>query len=46
MQPTGNSFSGITGTWVLVTEGLFPVVAFGKFDTSIQTGSVSAVALW
>ena len=33
MQPTDNSFSGIMGTWVLVTEGLFPVVASGKFDT-------------
>jgi hypothetical protein len=28
MQPTGNSSYGITGIWELVTEGLFPVVAF------------------
>jgi hypothetical protein len=31
MQPTGNSSYGITGIWELVTEGLFPVVASGKF---------------
>ena len=46
MQSTGNSFYGITGTWELVTEGLFPVVASGKFETNIQTGSVSTVSLW
>ena len=36
MQSTGNSFDGITGTWELVTEGLFPVVASGKFETNIH----------
>ena len=45
MQPTGNSSYEITGIWELVTEGLFPVVASGKFETTIWTGSVSTVAL-
>jgi len=46
MQPTGNSSNGISGIWELVTEGLFPVVACGKLETNIRTGSVSTVALW
>ena len=45
MQPTGCSSYEITGIWELETEGLFPVVASGKFETTIRTGSVSAVAL-
>ena len=36
MQPTGNSSYGITGILELVTEGLFPVVASGKFETNIE----------
>jgi hypothetical protein len=31
MQPTGNPSYGITGIWELVTEALFPVVAYGQF---------------
>jgi hypothetical protein len=46
MQPTGNSSYGITGILELVTEGLFPVVESGKFETNIRIGSVSSVALW
>jgi hypothetical protein len=45
MLPIKISWSSITGIWELETEGLFPVVASGKFETTIRTGSVSAVAL-
>ena len=45
MQPTGCSSYEITGIWELETEGLFPVVASGKFETTIRKGSVSTVAL-
>ena len=45
VQPTENSSYSITGIWELVTEELFPVVASGKFETNIRTGSVSTVAL-
>jgi hypothetical protein len=45
MQPTDNSFDGITGTWELVTEGLFPVGSSGIFETNIRTGLASTVAL-
>jgi hypothetical protein len=46
MQPTCNSSYGITGIWELVTEGLFPVVVCGKFETNIRRGLASIVALW
>ena len=46
MQPTMNSSYSITGIWELVTEGLFPVVASGKLETNIRTGTNSTVALW
>ena len=46
MQPTGNPSYGITGIWELVTEALFPVVAYGQFETNIRRDSVSTVALW
>ena len=45
MQPTGNSSYGITGIWELVTDALFPVVAYGQFETNIRRDSVSTVAL-
>jgi hypothetical protein len=46
MQPTGNSSYGITGIWELVTEALFPVVAYGQFEKNIRRDSVNTVALW
>jgi hypothetical protein len=46
VQPTVNSSQSITGIWELVTERLFPVVASGKLETNIRTGTNSTVALW
>ena len=46
VQPTVISSYSITGIWELVTEGLFPVVASGKLETNIRTGTISTVALW
>ena len=45
VQPTVISSRSITGIWELVSEGLFPVVASGKLETNIRTGTISTVAL-